>query len=145
MDKLKIRTRQFIYHLKHDIFIFDNIIIIIAVAAGLYFTWGSISSMSRNWELASNLAAKQRELALTQLEVETMKLQNTYYQSTEYQELAARHLQNKSLPGETMVYLPNNSEAAQRKHSDEILTEADALRTPEQSNFDQWMGFLFGA
>ncbi|MBQ8984930.1 hypothetical protein IJ098_03720 [Candidatus Saccharibacteria bacterium] len=145
MDKIKTRVRQFLYHLKHDVFIFDNIIIIVAIAAGLYFTWGSISSMSRNWELASTLAEKQRELALVQLEVETMKLQNAYYQSNEYQELAARHLQNKILPGETMVYLPDNSTAAKQKHSNEVLTTEDALRTPEMSNFDQWMGFLFGA
>lgn len=145
MDSLKTKFRQCWYYLKHNVFIFDNIVIIIAVVAGLYFTWGSISSMSRNWELASNLATKQRELALIQLEVETMRLQNTYYQSSEYQELAARHLQNKTLPGETLVYLPANSEAALNKHSDDVLTEQDALKQDNLSNFDQWMGFLFGA
>ena len=49
---------------------------------------------------------RRREKALLELEVETLELENEYYLSAEYQELAARKYQGKMLAGETMVYLP---------------------------------------
>ena len=96
--------------------------------------------MSRNWELAEKIATREKELALLQLEIDTLELENQYYASKEYQELAARRQQNKKLPGELMVYLPENSESAKRKHQNNTSTTNN-----EASNFEKWMSFLFGA
>ncbi len=98
--------------------------------------------MSRNWSLAEELASKQREKALLELEVETLELENDYYLSDEYQELAARKYQGKMLAGETMVYLPDNSELAKNKYKT-VATEEN-LATETRSNFEQWLSFLFG-
>lgn len=86
---------------------------------------------------------KQREKALLELEVETLELENEYYLSEEYQELAARKYQGKMLSGETMIYLPPNSEAAKSKHAGSSDAEL-GVDTVEMSNFQQWMAFLFG-
>lgn len=143
MGELKTKLRKSRYRLKHEILVFDNIILFIALVLCFSFTWGAISSMSRNWDLAQELANHQREKALLELEVETLELENTYYLSDEYQELAARKYRNKKLPGETMIYLPDNSTAAQDKHS---LAAADDSTDSgaELSNFQQWLKFLFG-
>lgn len=143
MAELRTKIRKAQYWLKHDLFVLDNVVTIIALVLCLGWTWGAIESMSRNWSLAQELANKQRERALLELEVETLELENEYYQSSEYQELAARKYQGKMLPGETMVYLPPNSESAQMKHRDSS-SEADLIATNEMSNFTQWMKFLFG-
>lgn len=95
--------------------------------------------MSRNWELAERVVTADKNRTLLQIEVETMELENEYYKSAEYQELAARHFQNKKLPGEDLVYLPANSDYAKNKHKDNTLA---VQQTP--SNFAQWMKFLFG-
>lgn len=140
---MKARARKTKYWLKHDLLVFDNVVLIIAFIFCLLWTWGSISSMSRNWSLAQELMNRQRERALLELEVETLELENEYYLSTEYQELAARKYQHKMLAGETMVYLPPNSEQAKHKHdTDQIATTV--INTEEMSNFAQWMAFLFG-
>ncbi len=131
------------YWLKHDLLDFDNIVLIIAFVFCLIWTWGSISSMSRNWNLAQELMNRRREKALLELEVETLELENEYYLSTEYQELAARKYQNKISAGETMVYLPANSDHAKHKHDANIASTA-VVNTEEMSNFSQWMAFLFG-
>ncbi len=144
MPDLKTKIRKTGYWLKHDLLVFDNVVIIVAAICCLIWTWGSISSMTRNWSLAQEVAARQREKALLELEVETLELENEYYLSAEYQELAARKYQGKMLAGETMIYLPENSEAAKNKHK----TDPDADASPaasEMSNFEQWMAFLFGA
>lgn len=143
MAELRTKIRKTQYWLKHDLFTLDNIVTIIALALCLIWTWGAIQSMSRNWALSQELVSKQRERALLELEVETLELENEYYHSDEYRELAARKYQGKMLAGESMVYLPPNSEYARSKH--QTSTEAaDLATTNEMSNFAQWMKFLFG-
>ena len=142
MGELKTKLRKTQYWLKHDLFVFDNVILFIALALCLIWTWGAISSMSRNWVLAQELMNREREKALLELEVETLELENEYYLSKEYQELAARKYQGKMLAGETMVYLPDNSELAKNKHKT-VATEEN-LATETRSNFEQWLSFLFG-
>lgn len=144
MSGIKAKVRKTSYWIKHDLLIFDNVILIIAFIFCLIWTWGSISSMSRNWNLAQELMNRQREKALLELEVDTLELENEYYLSAEYQELAARKYQGKMLAGETMIYLPENSEAAKNKHKSD--PEADAAPAiSEMSNLEQWLTFLFGA
>lgn len=138
-----LKIRQARYRFKNEWLTIENVAFVVAIAACLLWTWGSISSMSRNWSLAQELVSKQREKALLELEVETLELENDYYHSVEYQGLAARKYQNKMLPGETMVILPDNSEAARTKHSDSANTITSGPNS-EMSNFEQWMKFLFG-
>ena len=140
----RTKLRKTGYWLKHDLFVFDNVVLIVAAICCLVWTWGSISSMTRNWSLAQEVASRQREKALLELEVETLELENEYYLSNEYQELAARKYQGKKLPGETMIYLPENSEAAKNKHKNSESTDA-APDAAEASNLEQWITFLFGA
>ena len=96
--------------------------------------------MSKNWVLEQNLADKERELEIIQLEVETQELENKYYASEEYQELSARAKLNKKMAGEEMIFLPNNSEYAREKHKN---VESENVKK-EKSNFAEWMAFLFG-
>ena len=143
MTELKTKMRKTQYWLKHDFFTFDNVILLVAAVFCLVWTWGSISSMTRNWTLAEEVMNREREKALLELEVATIELENEYYASTEYQELAARRYQNKKLEGETMIYLPANSDAAKHKH-DAQTDESTTLVMNDMSNFEQWMAFLFG-
>lgn len=144
MQKLKTKLRQLKYKLKYDFLTFDNVVLAIAIILCLAWTGGSISSTARNWELAENVMERKRELTLMQLETETLELENDYYKSTEYQELAARKLVNKKLPGENVIYLPENSEEAKNKHLDNSIADV-AISLDKRSNLEQWLIFLFGA
>ena len=65
--------------------------------------------MTRNWSLAQEVAARQREKGLSlSSKSKLSSWKNEYYLSAEYQELAARKYQGKMLAGETMIYLPEN-------------------------------------
>lgn len=144
MSELKTKVRKGQYKLKHEVFVFDNIVIIVAVVLCLAWTYGSITSMTRNWTLAQELMSRQHERALLELEVETLELENEYYLSEEYQEIAARKYHNKKLPGETVIYLPANSAEAKQKDADSNSIVVDAPAPETMSNFEQWMAFLFG-
>lgn len=142
MTELKTKLRKTQYWLKHDLLVFDNVVLMIALIFCLVWTWGSISSMTRNWNLAEELMNRQREKALLELEVETLELENEYYLSDEYQELAARKHQGKMLPGETMVYLPDDASQPSSTTAEPSTESQPTL--PTRSNLEQWLTFLFG-
>ena len=141
-DRLKSTLRQWNYKLKHDYITLDRVAFVIAITICAAWTWGAISSMTRNWELEQRVVARRKELKLLELEVKNLELENQYYKSEEYQELAAREKQGKKLPGETMIYLPPNTEPAKNKYK---TTQPILEETVTPSNFEQWMSFLFGA
>lgn len=139
MNRLKTNLRRFIYVLKHDYLSSSNIIFFVAIVVCIFWTYSSIIAMSRNWTLAEEIASKKRELAVLSLEVETLSLENDYYRSDEYKELAARTKQNKKLSGEKLVLLPDNSDYAKNKH------KKPAQQTKNSSsNIYKWLSFLFG-
>ena len=144
MSELQAKARKAKYRLKHDFFTPQKILLASIAFLCLIWTWGSVSALSRNWLLAQEVMERQREKLRLELEVETLELENEYYLSEEYEELAARRYHGKKLPGETVVYLPANSEAARTKHQDDTENK-NPTSVDEMSNFQQWMTFLFGS
>ncbi|MBR2864258.1 hypothetical protein IKE88_01775 [Candidatus Saccharibacteria bacterium] len=141
MERIKTYFRRLRLRVKH--WLSQNRMgFLIAVVVCLVWTWGAISAMSRNWELEQRIVSKKRELAILQLEIETIELENQYYASEEYQELAAREKRNKIAEGETMIYLPENTDYA--KHKNNIIEEPEE-ESEEKSNFEQWISFIFGS
>ena len=141
MGELVNKIRKMKFKLSHDFFSVENIVLVIAIAMCLMWTYQSIEAMSRNWELVEKLNISNKTLELTKLEVEMAQLENEYYSSDEYKELNARKFANKQLPGEQMVYLPDNTEVAKNKHA-KIETEIAKTSEKEMSNIEKWMAYL---
>ena len=139
MNGIKTKLRQLDYKMRHDFLSVENVVLLVAIVLCLVWTYQSILSMSRNWELVERLNAEKKSLELAKVEVETAQLENEYYASYEYQELMARKLANKQLNGEKMVYLPENTEAAKNKHKVEEAKEEEK----EYTNFEKWVMYLF--
>ena len=135
----KTKLRRIKYRIK-GFFFGGRLIMLGIIVAVLAWTYGAVSSMTRNWELEQSLAKRQQELTILKLQVESMQYENEYYASEEYQELAARAKQNKKFEGESLVYLPENSDTAKHKHDTDEIGETTEVRP---SNFSQWMKFLF--
>lgn len=138
MSGVKSTVRKAKYYLKHNFFSIENVVLLFAIIMCLMWTYQSIEAMSRNWELVERLNADKKALELLEIEVETAELENEYYASAEYQELSARKLAGKQLPGEHMVYLPENTEVAKNKHRVAVVAESKR----EYSNFEKWKMFL---
>ena len=139
LEKVNTFFRRIRFFAKKDIFTLNNIVLFVAIVLCLVWTCGAIDSMSRNWQLEEKLKTRKLEAAKLKVEVETLELEQEYYQTDEYKELMARIKSNKMLPDETMVILPKNSESAINRHSE----SAQEMTTP-RSNFSQWLDFLFG-
>ena len=141
MNGIKTKLRRLKYRMSHDFLTIENVVLAAAIILCLVWTYQSIVSMSRNWELVERLNSEKKSLELAKIEVETAELENEYYKTEEYQELAARKMANKQLSGEHMVYMPENSEVAKNKHK--VVEEKKEEKS--YSNFEKWMMYLFPA
>ena len=125
--------------MKHDVFVVENVVLIVAVFLCLMWTYQSIAAMSRNWELSERLTTEKKELELLSVEVETAELENEYYKTNEYQEIMARKYLDKKNSDENMVVMPENSETAKNKHN--IAEKVEEAK--QYSNVEKWMMYLF--
>ena len=141
-EQLRIRFNKFRFWLKTDVLSFNNLLLLSIPLLFTVLLIASVGSIAKNWELQQQMNAKQTEMELLKLDVNKTKLENQYFASDEYQELEARRLLGKKLPGETMIDLPNNSEIAKNKHPK--LTLDERIEARKLSNFEQWLEFLFG-
>ena len=139
MNGIKTKLRRLGYKLRHDYLSVENVVLVVAIILCLFWTYQSISAMSRNWMLSERLTTEKANLALLNLEVETAELENDYFKTDEYQELMVRKYLDKAWPDEKMIVLPDNSEEAKFKFQKKVVKEEQA----ERSNVEKWMMFLF--
>ena len=140
-ERLEVKTRRLKAKFLQEILAPERLILLSVPVILVLFLFGSITSLTKNWGLRQEINEREAELAYLKLQVENDELENQYYASDEYQELAARKLQNKKLPGEQLVYLPDNTETTRTKHRAETKEEKSIKN--EKTNFDQWLSFLF--
>lgn len=137
----KINIRRLYYLFRHKYCTLNNIVVTVGLVISIGWVWGSLEAMDRNYKLQKELDDKSRQLIVAQLDMENEKLQQRYYKTFEYQELAVRQRLNLVSPGESVLILPENS--AEAKAVDEV-SSGDNENDAPISNFNQWMNFLFG-
>lgn len=109
----------------------------------IWFMWGSVQAMQKNYELRQVVEDKKRQAKLIELEAEMLEYRQNYLQSDEYRKLAVREYLGHGDPGEKLLILPANSKQAietDEQYEDDTTT----VRVIPPSNASQWMNFLFG-
>ena len=139
MIKKNINYRGLWLVAKRKYFNLQTATIIVALYIAISWAWGALNMMDRNYRLQKELSKKQQELQLIEVESITLELEKKYYQTREYQELAARKNLGLVLPGEKVLILPPNTStySTSKKESTDKITK--------KSNFQEWMDFLSGA
>ncbi len=128
--------------IKHRYVTFNNVVVAVAFLVAAGWLWGSLRVMDTNYMLQRQLDSRQRELMVARLQKENFELQKRYYETNEYKEMAAREFLGLVMPGERVLILPANTEAA--KQADTAVKTTDRISVPEESNLEQWTNFLFG-
>ncbi len=139
----KFELHKLIYKIRHDYLTFNNLVILVAFLIAAGWVWGSLQVMQRNFGLQKEVDYKRRQLQLAELQKDSLELQNRYYATDEYKELALRDSLGLVMPGEKVLILPENSQAA--KDADKARgSTASATPQEQTSNLEQWLNFLFG-
>lgn len=140
----KINIRKIIYHVRHKYLTFNNFVILTAFLIAAGWVWGSLQVMQRNYSLQKEVDLKKRQLQLAGLQKDSLELQKRYYETNEYKELAARESLGLVMPGEKVLILPENSQAAKDADAKKSTTGTETVSTERTSNMEQWLNFLFG-
>jgi hypothetical protein len=138
----KINIRRIYYRITHKYFTLNNGVVIIALMIASGWVWGSLGVMQRNYTLQKELDDKSRQLIVAQLDVDNSKLEQRYYNTIEYKELAVRQRLGLGSPGESVLILPPNTQAV--KDTEKVAINLSPVDEPPLSNFSQWINFLFG-
>lgn len=102
---------------------------------------GSIQAIQDNFRHQLEVDGLAQEVALLELETETMRFQNNYYKTDEYLDLQARKLLGKASPGEKVLILPGTTLKAPPIQGSRQPTTETLLK--DRSNIEQWLYFLF--
>ena len=133
--------KKIIYHVRHKYLTLNNVVILLAFLIAAGWVWGSLGVMQRNFSLQKDIDYKKRQLQLTELQRDNLALQKNFYQTIEYQELAVRETLGLVRPGESLLILPPNSQAAT---ATDTTNPTAAASRETASNLEQWVNFLFG-
>ncbi len=124
---------------------FNDFLLIGALLVALGLGWNTIGAMQRNYRLQQKYDQLRAEVELHELQNQNLKYNIEYLKTDDYRELAAREKFNKSLPGETMVYLPNNAAATQAPVAKSTVQKKTATPKGWRANLQAWVRFLQGA
>jgi len=125
-------TRDF-----HKYATLNNAVLAIAIFIALGWIWGSVDALGRNYKYQQQVDAARAQVELLGLQNQNLQAEQSYLQSNEYLEIAARAKLNKAMPGEKLVLLPPTVASTGS-------ASGGAATAPDDSNFTQWMDFLFG-
>jgi cell division protein FtsB len=112
----------------------------------LLITWSGVKAIDTNYGLQKQVATLEQQNDIQKLTNSNLALQNDYYNTNQYLELAARQSFGLGAPGETELLIPTSV----------ALADTTTLTNPEQQqaakavnkqpayqrNFEAWMDFL---
>lgn len=115
----------------------NNGAIAIALLIAASWTWGTVTTLQKNFVLQQQLDQLNQRNEILELQTRSLAYEQQYFRSDEYLELAARDMLGLGQPGEKLLLLPDSSGL-----KDEVRTQQRTAQEP--SNFSQWMMFFFG-
>ena len=144
---MKIKTREYtdkaVYYAQKlgDVRFMGQIVFAVIV---LMITWSGIKSIQTNYGLQKQITALKQQNSLQQLQNGNLALQNQYFDSNQYLELAARQDFALAAPGEKEVIVPENIALAYTTNLPTTAKpESSSSQIPAyQKNIQSWVNFF---
>jgi cell division protein FtsL len=119
---------------------------LVFVAIVFMISWSGVKAIDTNYQLQRDIARVEQQNELQELANRNLELENAYYETPQYLELAAREGFGLAAPGESVVIVPK---AVALKYTvdapttQEEVAAAEDKRPAYQRNFQAWMDFFF--
>ncbi len=108
-------------------------------------SWSGVKAIDTNYALQKQIAQLQQQTAVQKLSNTNLQLQNDYYNTPQYLELAARQDFGLAAKGETVLIVPHSVALAHTvvlPQDDPAATKPKAKTPAYQRNFEAWMDFF---
>ena len=136
------RTKDMVMQLR-DVRVAGLLLFLVVV---LMISWSGIKTIETNYQLQREIAHLKQQNDLQGLINENQRLENGYFDTPQYLELAAREGFGLAAPGESVVIVPKAVALAHTvdiKNDRKIQEKAEDKRPAYQKNFEAWMDFFF--
>lgn len=122
-----------------------NIGSLIFLALVLLISWSGVKAIQTNYALQQQVSRMQQENAVAKLKNTNQKLENEYYNTSQYLEVTARQNFGLIAPGETELLV---SKQVAMAHTVPLPSEQTSPKPAKskpfwQQNFEAWMDFFF--
>lgn len=112
----------------------------------LLISWSGVKAIDTNYRLQKQISQLEQQNAVSQLSNNNLKLQNQYFNTDQYLELAARQNFGLARPGETLLTVPTSVALAHitdvKNPEDAQTTQTKAKQPAYQRHFQSWMNFF---
>ena len=117
-------------------------LIVIAIA------WSTARTIQSNYDLQKQVSVLKQQNAVLELQNQNADLENKYYETNQYLDLAARQNLGLAAPGEQVLIVPN-SVAMKYVDSSIVRNQAPAPAVVDKpskyvKNVEDWRDFLLG-
>ena len=123
---------------------FVGLLVFLVIA--LLISWSGVKVINTNYGLQKQISQLSQENAVQQLANTNMQLQNQYYETPQYLDIAARQNFGLAAPGETLLLVPRSVALA---HSQALPDQTQAQQAIARSkqpayqrHFQAWMNFF---
>lgn len=119
--------------------------VLLFVVIVLLVSWSGVKAIEANYTLQRQISVLQQQNAVKKLANENLKLQNDYYNTPQYLELAARKDYGLAAPGETVLIVPRDVAIAHTVALPQDAVPGDAAKVKKpayQRNFQSWLDFF---
>ena len=139
-DEYKQKVINFAQQLSDVRFVLQIVFAVIV----LLTTWSGIKSIQANYGLQKQISGLRQQNTVAELQNNNLQLQNQYFNSNQYLELAARQNFGLAVNGEKEIVVPVSVAMA---YTTELPTTAkvDATASQQpvyQQNFQSWVDFF---
>lgn len=110
----------------------------------LMISWSGVRVIETNYKLQQQIAQLQQQNRVQQLANQNLRLQNQYYDTEQYLEIAARSSFGLAKEGETVLAVPRQTALHYTVEPKEpgAVSEAETKQPAYQRNFQAWMDFF---
>jgi cell division protein FtsB len=112
----------------------------------LLISWSGVKAIDTNYGLQKQISELEQQNQVHELSDNNLKLQNQYFNTNQYLELAARQNFGLALPGETELIVPKSvaiAHAADVQNTEEVQAAQTKAKQPSyQRHFQEWMNFF---
>jgi cell division protein FtsB len=114
----------------------------------LLVSWSGVKVIDTNYRLQKDITRLEQQNEVAELTNTNLKLQNEYYGTDQYLDIAARQDFGLAAPGETVLNIPREVALAHTvdlPNTDQAEAKKTKARQPAyQRNFQSWINFLLG-
>lgn len=111
----------------------------------LLVSWSGVKAIETNYDLQKQISALRQENSVKNLANDNLELENEYFGTSQYLEVAARQDFGLAAPGETVLNVPRSvamSFTVDLPKAEDTKEAPQSKQPGYQRNFQAWMDFL---